>query len=561
MSPPNQGDRIRELEQRISALNLQIRNLTTTNKEQGEKIEEQEGVLDELHATLQEAEKQLARIATAPWHFAYFLRVIDKEKRIIEVEGGANLIYILTKSFFSGADIDLNALRRGQILWLSAESVAVHATTPAEFAAHGELRIFESVQGNMLAVKNSRDDLELVTPAEELVTSELQNGDFVIVHSGIATKKITIKDIDDSLSANKPVKTFSMVGGLDKQIGEIKDQIIAPFLDPEGAKEFLLKIATEDAFIICALLFGPPGCGKTLMAEATATELSERCRITFGDGFKVGFILVRGPEMLNMWLGNTEAMMRDLFLKRTADFDLTVILWDEFGSTFPPRGMHSNAAWVSTHVAQFNSLVGAFKGTQRKVILLAADNRIDLIDPAVIRAGRFRIKIHVPRPNEIGVQQTLPLYLKPPIPLHKSCFAFEGQTPEEAINEMLIPRCVEMLFDPESEANNLIEVKFGTERRILGFKDLIVSGAFCDDLVERAKTIAYNRWVKTRDVSEKGLKLEDLERAFEEEASESKHLPDAEKALQDWLQTEGVEGEHEITFLQRGKTPKIGFTK
>src|SRR5258708_1207905 len=252
--------------------------------------------------------------------------------------------------------------------------------------------------------------------------------------------------------------------------------------------------------------------------------------------------------------------MRDLFLKKTANYNLTVILWDEFGSTFPPRGMSPNAPWVASHVAQFNSLVGAFHLENRKVILIAADNRVDLIDPAVIREGRFNFKKHVPRPEKSGVVDLFMYYLPETLPIHKSAFTRADQTQKETFREGLIFPFVEELFDEKSKTNRLIEIKpSGGEKEVLGFKDLFVSGAMAEALAEKAKLIAYNRWTETKDPEEKGVKLDDLRDALDEKTEANLHLPTTKSAIDDWLKTEGIDGDYTVKFLGDGKEVKIGF--
>ncbi|MBI2049264.1 MAG: hypothetical protein HYT29_02425, partial [Parcubacteria group bacterium] len=201
---------------------------------------------------------------------------------------------------------------------------------------------------------------------------------------------------------------------------------------------------------------------------------------------------------------------------------------------------------------------GGFRAKKRRVILFAADNRIDQIDPAVIRAGRFNVKVHIPRPEEVGTGKILELYVTPDLPFHPSCFG-GNETPHDVARSMIV-RLTQVLFDPESEANRLIEIKYEGEREVLGFKDIIISGAVLDAMVEQAKVAAYNRWQNSgRNPDAKGLVFGDLLDALKERIEETDHLPTAEKALSDWLKTEGIEGECLVKFLRKGKEKRIGF--
>lgn len=545
--PPN---RVHELEQKIERLTDELRIAE-------EETVKQQRDIDELEAALRSADQEIDEITKPPWSVSQFIRLIDEGQRLIEV-AGERIIRCLKKSRLDKTDINLADLRTGQKVWIGG-NVLVHIQPQNENENRGEIWTFQSSGENESVIVSNQHARQTVAIGHSLATAALKKGDSVLVKSGIAIRKVDMEEESQKyFEAGKPKKRFSMVAGLDDEIKEIREGIIAPFLDPEGSKEFKLKVAIEEDFVLCAMLEGPPGCGKGLSAEATCTELLEKCAERFGQDFKVGFIMVRGPELLQGIVGNTENLMRELFLERTSEFDLSVIFWDEFGAMFPPRGMHTNAPWISTHVAQFNSMIGGFHAKKRKIILLAADNRIDQIDPAVIRDGRFNIKIHIPRPDEIGTKKILELYLTQDLPFHSSCFV-GGRTPKDVVREM-IDKLTKNLFDPESEANQLVEVKYEGEREILGFKDLIISGAVLDSLVERAKVAAYNRWQNSgKKPDEKGLMFEDLTKALKEKIEETDHLPTADKALSDWLKTEGIEGECIVKFLRKGKERRIGF--
>ena len=520
--------------------------------------------IQELVDALKEAHQELEKVRKVPWLSASVIRILDPQARYVEVSGG-RIVYAAKKSVLTGDPIELESLQLGQHVYVAKEAYLIHVPQPAEFQEIGDVLTFESVLSDRTIVAATRDAKVVIRPLATLKVGDLKQGDHILVNGGFAIGRVDLKRLEEMvLKVNRPKKDFSMARGLDAEIRKISEYLINPFLDGDAAKLFQLKVATQDDFMLCGIFHGPPGCGKTLLGEATATELEKDLRRISGDGFKVGFILVRGPELLNKWLGNTEEMMRELLLKKTAEFDPSFILWDEFGAMFPPRGMNSNAPWVANHVAQFNSLIGSFRAEKRKAILIAADNRVDQIDPAVIRAGRFDFRLHVPRPGPEGAEQILELYLPPDLPLHYSVASQHEPNREQAIRgirERLIEPLIERMYDPDAEGNQLIEVSYAGGKEILGFKDLLVSGAVIESIAERAKVIAFNEWIEKHDAKERGIRFEHLVTAFEEDIASVERLPTAEKALDDWLETEGIDVKSARTrFLKKGHQSELGFT-
>jgi proteasome-associated ATPase len=343
-------------------------------------------------------------------------------------------------------------------------------------------------------------------------------------------------DIEDLLLEEVPDIKYADIGGLDEQIESIRDAIEMPYLYPGEFEAFNL---TPPKGI---LLYGPPGCGKTLIAKAVANSLAERVRQQTGrDDVKSYFINIKGPELLNKYVGETERKIREVFQKareKSKEGVPVIIFFDEMDSLFRSRGMGISSDMESTLVPQFLSEIDGVEGLQ-DVIVIGASNRQDLLDPAVLRPGRLDIKIKIDRPHAEGAKDIFSIYLTPSLPIAPSELEKFNDDREQVI-ENFINQATDEMYATTNE-NKFIEVTYQRgERETLYFKDF-VSGAMIENIVSRMKKMAIKRLINSEG-KEEGLMLKDLKNAIREEYKENEDLPNTTNP-DDWAKISGRKGE------------------
>jgi proteasome-associated ATPase len=336
-----------------------------------------------------------------------------------------------------------------------------------------------------------------------------------------------------------PDVKYSNIGGLDEQIEQIRDAIELPYLHPEEFREFGL---TPPKGI---LLYGPPGCGKTLIAKAVANSLAEKTReMTGNPDIKSYFINVKGPELLNKYVGETERRIREVFQKardKASEGMPVIIFFDEMDSMFRTRGLGISSDMESTLVPQFLSEIDGVEGLNN-VIVIGASNRQDLLDPAVLRPGRLDKKIRIDRPDENGAKDIFSKYLTADLPIAESEIHAAGGSHAESVQNM-IARAVEEMYDTKDE-NKFLEVTYQHgERETLYFRDF-TSGAMIENIVSRAKEHALKRMLQK---GEKGIIFDDLSLSIRKEFKENEDLPNTANP-DDWAKIYGRKGEKIINI-------------
>ena len=514
--------RLYEMNRELMKAYRRNRKLTSALQEAKEKLE-----------TLKEKVEQLS---APPNNYGVFLG--QNEDGTIDIDLGG-------KRWRVNADPEINTdqLQKGQEVIVNG---VLNVVAVREFEQQGEVVKIKEVLDENRAIVNLRADEERVVEiADPLLQSDevLKLGDNVLLNhaTGMLMEKLPKSEVEDLLLEEVPDIQYEDIGGLNNQIEAIRDAIETPYLYPDEYKEFNLKPPKG------ILLYGPPGCGKTLIARAVANSLADRIREKTGQAdIKGYFINIKGPELLNKYVGETERKIREVFQKareKSKEGVPVVIFFDEMDSLFRSRGMGISSDMESTLVPQFLAEIDGVEGL-RDVIVIGASNRQDLLDPAVLRPGRLDIKIKIDRPTEEGARDIFHIYLNEGLPFAP---AELKQYKDDAAQTVqgLIDQAVDEMYATTDE-NQFIEVTYARgERETLYFKDF-VSGAMIENIVARAKKMAIKRLIESNG-EEKGITFTDLKEAIREEYKENEDLPNTTNP-DDWAKISGRKGEKIVSI-------------
>jgi proteasome-associated ATPase len=337
-----------------------------------------------------------------------------------------------------------------------------------------------------------------------------------------------------------PDVRYSDIGGLDSQIEQIADAVELPFLHQDLFSEFRLPAPKG------ILLYGPPGCGKTLIAKAVANSLAQKVALRTGaDKGRSYFINIKGPELLNKYVGETERQIRLVFQRareKSEEGWPVIVFFDEMDSMFRARGTGVSSDMESTIVPQLLAELDGVEGLSN-VIVIGATNREDLIDPAILRPGRLDVKIKIDRPNRDSAERIMGMYLNNEIPIDADEIAKHSGSVDECIAEMVATAVDSMYTDVEE--NEFLEVTYQNgDKEILYYKDF-ASGAMIENIVRRAKKTAIKRILSG---GTRGLRTSDLVDAIRLEFHENDDLPNTTNP-DDWARISGRKGER-IVFIR-----------
>jgi proteasome-associated ATPase len=389
--------------------------------------------------------------------------------------------------------------------------------------------------------------------AEPLLRETCRAGDSLLLEprSGYVYERIPKAEVEELILEEVPDISYSDIGGLSSQIEQIRDAIELPYLHADLFKEHQLKPPKG------VLLYGPPGCGKTLIAKAVANSLAKQvaAKTAQADGTgeaKSFFLNIKGPELLNKYVGETERHIRLVFQRareKASEGQPVIVFFDEMDSIFRTRGSGVSSDVENTIVPQLLSEIDGVEGLEN-VIVIGASNREDMIDPAILRPGRLDVKIKIERPDAEAAKDIFSKYVLPELPLHPDDLAEHGAS-RQATVEAMIQRTVERMYT-ESEDNRFLEVTYANgDKEVLYFKDFN-SGAMIENIVARAKKMAIKEFLET---GQKGMRVSHLLSACVDEFSENEDLPNTTNP-DDWARISGKKGERivYIRTLVSGKT-------
>ena len=438
-------------------------------------------------------------------------------------------------------EIDFDGLERGAEVVLNESFNVVKVRTPE---AIGEVvHLKEVLEDGVRAVVTGRGDDERVCElADSIRGTLLRSGDLLRMDpkSNLLLERLSQPEVEHLLLEEVPDISYADIGGLDSQIEQIADAVELPFLYGDLFAEHQLPAPKG------ILLYGPPGCGKTLIAKAVANSLAKKVSLANGgEKAKSYFINIKGPELLNKYVGETERQIRLVFQRareKSEEGWPVIVFFDEMDSMFRTRGTGISSDMESTIVPQLLAEIDGVEGL-RNVIVIGATNREDLIDPAILRPGRLDVKIRIERPDEKAARQIFARYLTNELPISSTTIEQYGGSTEVAISEMIEATVSEMYR--QDEENRFLEVTYQNgDRDVMYFKDFS-SGAMIENIVRRAKKLAIKRLIAG---GERGINLEDLKMSIRQEFKEHEDLPNTTNP-DDWAKISGKKGER-IVFIR-----------
>lgn len=428
----------------------------------------------------------------------------------------------------------------GEIVLLNEALVVVGSLDDRVAGDLGDLAEVIEISGEFAVVSSGADEAR-VRLVPRLMAAEIEAGDTLLVDRSalLALKLVARRRVEELVLGEVPDVSYEDIGGLSDQIERIRDAVELPFLHQDLFATYQLKAPKG------ILLYGPPGCGKTMIAKAVAKSLSDQLGIANRTAGESCFIAVKGPELLSKYVGETERQLRRIFERardQSSAGQPVILFFDEMDSLFRTRGTGVSSDVESTIVPQ---LLAEIDGVQEldNVIIIGASNREDMIDPAILRPGRLDVKIKLDRPSRQGADEIMAKYLVPEVPLHADDVRQAGGQPARAASE-LIDAAVTRIYDrgPESEFIRVTYASGDTE--VLHYADF-VSGAMLRNIVDRAKKYAIKEELSGRPG---GISRRGLLQAVNDEFRENEELPNTANP-DDWARISGRKGE-KIVFIQ-----------
>jgi proteasome-associated ATPase len=530
---------MRALEDRLAEAQAKVAGLTDRN--------------DRLAQTLREAKEQMIslkeeidRLAQPPSGYGVFLEKFEDNTVDIFTSGRKLRVAV-------SPEVPVADLLHGQEVMLNE---AMNVVAARGFERAGEVVMLKEILdgGDRALVIGHTDEERVVYLADILREKPLRAGDSLLLESrsNYAYERVPKSEVEELILEEVPDIDYGDIGGLTKQIEAIRDAVELPFLHADLFREHQLRPPKG------ILLYGPPGCGKTLIAKAVANSLAKQvAKVHGGDEKATAFFLnIKGPELLNKYVGETERHIRLVFQRareKASDGTPVIVFFDEMDSIFRTRGSGVSSDVENTIVPQLLSEIDGVEGLEN-VIVIGASNREDMIDPAILRPGRLDVKIKIERPDAEAARDIFGKYILPGLPIHADDIAEHGGNLDATV-EAMIQHTVERMYS-EAEENRFLEVTYANgDKETLYFKDFN-SGAMIQNIVDRGKKMAIKDFLTT---GQRGLRMQHLMAACVDEFRENEDLPNTTNP-DDWARISGKKGERivYIRTLISGKGTEAG---
>lgn len=525
----------RILEERIVELQTNLAGVSAQNERLANTLRE---ARDQIVALKEEVD----RLAQPPAGFGVFL-VANEDGTADIFTGGRKLRVNVSPS------VELEELRRGQEVMLNE---ALNVVEAMEYESVGDIVTLKEIleDGERALVQGHTDEERVVRLAEPLLDVNIRPGDALLLEprSGYVYEIVPKSEVEELVLEEVPDIGYEQIGGLGNQIELIRDAVELPYLYPDLFKEHELRPPKG------VLLYGPPGCGKTLIAKAVANSLAKKVAEVTGQATGKSFFLnIKGPELLNKYVGETERQIRLVFQRareKASEGTPVIVFFDEMESLFRTRGSGVSSDVENTIVPQLLAEIDGVEGLEN-VVVIGASNREDMIDPAILRPGRLDVKIKIERPDAEAAKDIFAKYLTQRLPLHSDDLGEHGGDRAATVHGM-IQTAVEQMY-AESEENRFLEVTYANgDKEVLYFKDFN-SGAMIENIVGRAKKAAIKAFLEQK---QKGLRVSHLLQACVDEFKENEDLPNTTNP-DDWARISGKKGER-IVYIRTLVTGKQG---
>jgi proteasome-associated ATPase len=532
----------RVLEQRLAESASRLAQLSARNEKLTETLKEARGQLVALR-------EEVERLAQPPSGYGVFLARYPDETVDVFTSGRRMRVAV-------SPAVATEELSSGQTVRLNEALTVVEAGAYeriGEVCALREVLTDEDGSRTRALIIGHADEERVIHLADSLLSAEgpeLKPGDSLMVDTkvGYAYEKVPKAEVEELVLEEVPDVAYTDIGGLSRQIDSIRDAVELPFLHADLFRTYQLRPPKG------VLLYGPPGCGKTLIAKAVANSLAKKVAETRGEDsrdIKAHFLNIKGPELLNKFVGETERHIRMIFQRareKASEGTPVIVFFDEMDSIFRTRGSGVSSDVETTIVPQLLSEIDGVEGLEN-VIVIGASNREDMIDPAILRPGRLDVKIKIERPDAEAAIDIFGKYLIEGLPVHEEDIAEFGGN-RQACLEGMIERVVERMY-AETDDNRFLEVTYANgDKEVLYFKDFN-SGAVIENIVGRAKKSAIKSHLESQQA---GLRVQHLLDAVVDEFAESEDLPNTTNP-DDWARISGKKGER-IVYIRTLVTGK-----